>query len=215
MNEKARGLIFNAALAPGVIAGTVRVTSRMSGLKCINKHPDEWDFCCYGQHCSRGGLPERYHFISRSDPHVSLRLPCAFRVGERRYVKEAWYCDARGGLLGYPADGDRPHGEPYRIGRANYMPAAIARTWIEILSVRPARCREITEDEIAASIDTFGNEEFPVYRNYDVRTAHHLDWLHSPTGAYSTWWNKLNAKRRFPWSLNAWVWRIAFRTVQP
>jgi len=218
MNPKPRGLIFCQDLIPGVMNGTVTVTSR------IMKPQPVCDDRAWAWYPSQGppygpvpwGLNEPCPLAT--DPR------CPFRVGEKRYVKEAWYCDARGGLLGYPADGDCPHGEPYRVGRANYMLVTFARTWVEIVTVKPARCQDITREEVLASgivMDPSGAW------CQGVRT----NCYETSRDAYAAFWDRLNGKPEYVkgagfggetlrvephhrWQDNPWVWRCTFRLCE-
>ena len=94
-----------------------------------------------------------------------------------------------------------------------FLPRYCARTWIEITAVRPARCQEITEEEILAS----------GIRYHDGLGVGLYGWRYSadspvyvtPRIAYSALWDRLNKARGYPWSMNHWVWRVTFRTVKP
>jgi len=217
---KERGIIFCQDLIPGVMSGAITVTSRI-----ITPQPDlspthgfSWKGRCYGANLDNS--PYLPNFLADAP----------FRVGER-YVKEAWQAfDAVTGkpilgslnpqpgicVTGYKAtEGDRareyhdaPYGGPWRSPM--FMPRWAARTWIEILAVKPARCQEITTEEILASGVRNVARKRRVFCCSDGRDYGHASTLL----AYVSLWNRLNEKRRgFPWSLNAWVWRCTFRTV--
>lgn len=185
MSDNPRGLIFNGALVPGVMSGTITVTSRV-----MKPQPSG----CWSIPPARlvDGWFNRFG-CSRDDESIR----CPFRVGERRYVKEAWYrSDLSGptcGLTLYKADTN--FFSPPRWNSPMFMPRPYVRTWIEITAVRPARCQQITPDEAAASL------------GYDLPGREILS-------AYVELWNRLNAKRGFPWSANAWVWRCEFSLMR-
>jgi len=199
---KERGIIFCQELIPGVMNGTITLTSRV-----IKPQPDG----------SSTWLPalsaEPWLFFPdglAGNPRV---LRCPFRPGEKRYVKETWYYNGEGKdraqNVAYRVDGEMPKyirdaGTHWRSPMM--MPRWAARTWIEILSVKPARCQEITLAEIKAS-GIISHTREPGFAcwwdgvNYDE----------TPKMAYAALWDRLNAKRGFPLSANLWVWRMTFK----
>jgi hypothetical protein len=240
-----RSLIFDGALIPGVIAGTVGVTSRV-----INPQP-------------QGSKTWLSAFTSKPDlfypdsfdayPKV---LRCPFRVGEKRYIKEAWRpwgwrddapitIEYRNGSRRAETGADSPEYEDwyariaetatlecarksvpqdsegcYRWQGDNplawrsplFLPRYCARTWFEITGVKPARCREITEEEAEAS----GIKGLGEYRRnillFQGWTKERLAKL--TINQYKSLWDRLNARRGFPWDSNPWVWRCAFRLCE-
>ena len=200
---KHRGLIFCGDLVPGVMAGTVTVTSRV-----IKPQPD--GMCQDEPYWHVGGYRLRESALNP--------LPCRFRVGEKRYVKETWgapYSDhprcpdgkkpAPGEKIVYRAEGADDYQWSGCSGFAwrspLFMPKWAARSWIEITGVKPARCQDITEEEVIAS----GCRPF----DREMLSA-------APTGIghYMILWDELNARRGFPWSGNAHVWRLTFKLCE-
>ena len=184
---KHRGLIFCGDLVPGVMNGTVTVTSRV-----IKPQPD--GMCQDEPYWHVGGYRLREGAL--------YPLCCPFRVGERRYVKEAWaYWGAvvepvSESVVVYRGDADQS-GVHWRSSM--FMPRWAARTWIEITAVWPARCWDMIWSEIQQSM----GELLPKW--------------YSPTDAvsvYSALWDRLNRARGFPWTANPWVWRCAFRLCE-
>ena len=211
-----RGLIFTSDLIPGVMTGAVTVTSR-----AIKPQPPEWITAMgWTTFTPLGKVSGRGNYEDQGPAEKFFR--CPFRVGEIRYVKEAW---ARVPRTAYWHDQSIPHVETgyewiiYKPGwersaggilwrSSMFMPRAHARTWIEILSVRPARCQDITRDEILASgivMDPSGA--------WCQGTG--TKCYETPLDAYAALWDRLNRARGFPWSANCWVWRCTFRTVTP
>ena len=235
MTDKPRGLIFDGALIPGVMAGTVKVTSRL--IKRANPkhgepagaiHPARESGWIAWWPGNGAGLAD---FTKRTYEHG---FPCPFRVGERRYLKEAWNIDLGScgdkDAIGYKVDGavafwDGEQLEPAAEPEINWnlvsgglaetgwrspmlMPRWAARTWIEFTAVRPARCQEITREEILASgivMDPSG----AWCQGSDTRC------YETSRDAYAALWERLNKARGYPWSANLWEWRCAFRTVTP
>ena len=233
---KPRGMIFAAELIPSVMSGAVTMLSVLmkpqpEGYPKFYSLPVQFGIALFADEGEHKGF-SLGHFYAPTlhlygaenfSKHGGLawqknhdeheEITCPFGVGERRYVKEAWYCDGRARLLGYPADGDCPHGEPYRIGRAQHMPVKFARTWIEITGVRPARCQEITEEEaIASGLERAGDSDDPdgwrdFRRGYEGSVWKPELWRE----AYAVMWNQLIARSGYEFSANPWTWRCTLR----
>ena len=77
-----------------------------------------------------------------------------------------------------------------------FMPRWASRITLEIADIRVERLQDITgEDALKEGFCNYGT---------DVDT---LD-------AFCEAWQKLNAKRSYPWENNDWVWVITFKVVQ-
>ena len=77
-----------------------------------------------------------------------------------------------------------------------FMPRWASRITLEITDIRVERVQDITpEDALKEGFCNYGT---------DVDT---LD-------AFCEAWQKLNAKRGYPWEKNPWVWVISFKVVQ-
>jgi hypothetical protein len=121
-----------------------------------------------------------------------------YRIGDRVWVKETWAECPDGGCL-YKAD-------PMFIGcdksdfawdwkSSMFMPRWASRITLEITDIRVERVQDITpEDALKEGFCNYGT---------DVDT---LD-------AFCEAWQKLNAKRGYPWEKNPWVWVVLFRVV--
>ena len=194
---KHRGLIFCGDLVPGVMAGTVTVTSRV-----IKPQPD--GMCQDEPYWHVGGYRLRESALNP--------LPCRFRVGEKRYVKETWgapYSDhprcpdgkkpAPGEKIVYRAEGADDYQWSGCSGFAwrspLFMPKWAARIWIEITGVKQARCQDIAEEEARASL------------GIDIHGTLALQ-------NYIALWDRLNSRRGFPWSGDAHVWRLTFKLCE-
>jgi len=197
-----RGLIFDAVLIPGLMNGTVTVASRVmkpQPARSIN----DWTFDAEaGEVVMYDGWPHNLQESRGRNKRdagelTPVKLPCPFCPGERCYVKEAWYSWAYSDTpTGYLADEEIPHGQPYRIRSAYTMPRKHARTWFEIISIKPARCQDITVAEARASMGRLLSE-----------ALHGMDVI----AAYAALWERLNARRGFPWVSNPWVWRLTLK----
>jgi hypothetical protein len=88
-----------------------------------------------------------------------------------------------------------PGKSPFKWKRAMYMPQFASRITLEITDIRVERLQDITgEDALKEGFCNYGT---------DVDT---LD-------AFCEAWQKLNAKRGYPWESNPWVWVISFKKV--
>ena len=137
--------------------------------------------------------------------------------------------------------GDGP-AHPMKWKSPIFMPHWASRLTLEVISVRVERLQEISEDDaIAEGIERlFTAEQCNTiaglvgtkpedhgYNNYlwhgligggiTAKQADNWPYQYSSyqtaVGSYSSLWEKINAKRGYPWSSNPWVWCISFRMV--
>ena len=150
------------------------------------------------------------------DSTLGVEVKPRYRVGEVVYVKEAYshygntfnagvsvanlkYRDGvRRGVMF--SDNDPPPETWWNTGKLLthfqtpfFMPAWAARTFLEIVSVRPERLNEITLEEC-------------LLEGYDMERPE------SSTSWYAHLWDSINPKH--PWASNPWLWRIAFKVVE-
>lgn len=147
----------------------------------------------------------------------SWRPPWA--VGDRLWVRETFCVGANGNaihraglkLIAESVTSDLqtwelPDGRPVHTTRQDWRPSIHMPRWasrltLEVVSVRPERLHDITEDDARAE----GVTPEPI----DARCPpSHLN-------AFVNLWTALNAKRGFGWSENPWVWVIGFRRLFP
>lgn len=128
-----------------------------------------------------------------------------YKVGETVYVKETWLNHA---LEGYPPvcfyradDDDKPEDRKWKSPL--FMPEWASRLKREIVSVRPERLQDITEDDA---------EQEGILHDMPTGTFSIFD-LGSYRARFANRWDKLHGKKH-PWSSNPWVWRIEFREVK-
>jgi len=194
-----KGIDFTATLRAAVREGRKTVTRRLMKPQpapdvVVVRPPiiagGRWqDFA--GELC--GGLGQIYTGTTRKP---------RYRPGEVVYVREPWClldADFRpvqdrqdGCVVVYRDDHlDQEHGDgPDRLRwrPARFMPAWAARTRLRILSVRPERLQDITEDECALECVPF--EAFPGL----------WDTLHPDPGT--------------TWADSPWAWRVEFEVVR-
>ena len=113
----------------------------------------------------------------------------------------------------YRADHVDPRGDgpahPMTWRPSIFMPRAVSRIALDVVSVRAERLHDITDEDIAAEgvdreavMSTLG----PVDR--EIVSSGGL--IRCPRDAWRLGWNAINGKRA-PWSANPWVWRVEFR----
>jgi len=139
-------------------------------------------------------------------------------TGDRLWVKETWaavwpdedpvpleqcnieYKADTGDLYpgSWPAEEARGNPEAPKWRSSRFMPKWVARIWLEITSVRVERLQSITED------DTFA-EGIVTGKPYTYGEG---------VECYRALWNKLNARRGYPWESNPWVWVIEFQRLK-
>ena len=125
--------------------------------------------------------------------------------GNRLWVREAFLL--RPGLETiskphYRADGEK---SGWMWKSPLFMFRRDSRLLLEITEVRVQRRQEI--DEADAQREGWAFEGLQPNQSYDpvvMDTARH--W-------YRSEWDRLNAKRGFPWSANPWVWTISFKRI--
>jgi len=159
-----------------------------------------------------------------------------YKPGDIIWVKEAWRCakyDSMDGDLGYGVefkDGEQRYFEFEDVDRFHkfgkyalkewqspiYMPREAARLFLLVKDAIPERLQDITEEDAIAE----GFE--PVLCDCSNKDIHGCtDCMN--TGAiepaivgFVDAWDKLNAKRGYPFGSNPWVWKYVFeRTEKP
>ncbi len=195
------GILMKPDMIQAVREGSKTVTRRLSGLKTINEHPDEW----LRPPVKVGGYWEFY----RPDSST-LRVKPPYSVGEVCYIKEGWAVEKRYNHLPprdiprtakifYVADGVGEWPIHLVIGKLRsplFTLSWAARYFIKITDVRPERLQEITpEDARLEGIDQNKPWGFP--DGYINSFA----WL----------WDSTYQKTK--WDINPWVFRYSFRKV--
>ncbi len=168
---------------------------------------------------------------------ATIRLPFG-GPGTRRWVQEKWRCACVGGVrIEYAAGGklerhDWPEEaiECYRSGTTpadvrrheriiageaveepwrspTHMPRWASRLTLEIVSVRVERVQEIPFYEIRSE-----GLRCPEHDSPGGFCCSECDELRA---AFAARWNRLYAKRGYPWESNPWVFAREFRTITP
>lgn len=128
------------------------------------------------------------------DPEVVERLYPRTQVGDRLWVKEAYYSESRE-TIHYRADGWGYEDDPDSGWKSPlFMPRWASRITLEVTEVRAQRVQDISEEDAIAE----GAK----------RTT---PWL-TAKEAYEDIWNSINGKK-YPWKSNPWVWAISFKIL--
>jgi hypothetical protein len=201
------GIIMSAESVRAILDGTKTMTRRViiPQPQPVTVHPDctPWISQLSDIHWSiywvtpkgNGGL---YKERDNNSP-----FKCPYQIGQTLWVKEAWSQDSRGGTL--------PNGEDMVYYRADmrpdtwqgfwkspwFMPRWASRIDLTVTNRRAERVQEITEEDAFAEGICGG------------------DWLGDPVGEYAKLWDKLNAKRGYPFDSNPMVWVVEFERVKP
>src|SRR3990167_8797724 len=132
--------------------------------------------------------------------------------GDRLWVKEAWYTSKKYDPLPpakFPVEAKTifrylgSRAKPEWAGRtrsARFMPRWASRITLEIVNVRVERLQDISDNDALAECILITPEGIPIT---------------TPRKWYGIYWNRLNAKRGWPWESNSWVWVIEFKMLEP
>lgn len=150
------------------------------------------------------GMSRDWHWWQVDDRpgHIACRAPCV--PGDRLWVREVfaygWPVEGNHQLpecnqehaITYRAEGNQPFGGG-RWHSPIHMPRWASRLTLIVTDVRVQRLGDLTdEDAIAEGIDvTCGL---------------------TPSVTYAILWDKINAKRGYPWKSNPWIVALTFRT---
>lgn len=88
-----------------------------------------------------------------------------------------------------------------------FMPRALSRITLEVVSVRVERLQDITDDDILAEGVTVAGVAALVGKQRSREPI-----ACNLRGLWSLGWDAINGKRA-PWASNPWVWRVEFRRL--
>ena len=141
--------------------------------------------------------PNGAAFFASDDTGTMQKVRLPYATGDRLWVRET-VCWVSGWGWRYRADNDdlaekRETGEVSRWRPSIHMPRWSSRMTLTVTDVRVQRLADLTdEDAIAEGIDV-------------------TDEL-TPSVTYAILWDKMNAKRGFPWKSNPWIVALTFQT---
>lgn len=209
---KERPILFSAPMVRAILAG--RKTQTRRAAKPVF-HPD------LGNIYYPGALVlehEPQHVIDRACPYG--------QPGDRLWVKETTLKVEDHGYIGpvyaesdegracldggiAPSEDDYAEVEPREIKRrpSIFMPRAMARILLEVVSVRVERLQDISEadafDEGIIQQKTTGWFSVPGINGAGTTAR----------AAYALFWNSINGANS--WNKNPWVWVVEFKQIQP
>jgi hypothetical protein len=116
-----------------------------------------------------------------------------YRAGDMLWVKETFNGTTETGIA-YRATEPQMDGAPWRP--SIHMPRWASRITLEVTAVKVERVQDITgEDAMAEGVLGHGGDKSRALTEFMVL------------------WNKINESRGYGWSVNPWVFAVAFRRV--
>lgn len=230
-----RPIIFSSDSVRAILAGRKTQTRRLHGLEDVNAYlgmlegsstlgPLGYRGLLVSDYYLKASLkrafklnPGVFHWFLGISPNGEeinpIPVKCPYgQPGDRLWVREAVRCLPAG--ISYVADGVRADDDVatrdwwaeqfYRAKfgvRAIFVPRTISRITLEVVNIRVERLREI------APADAWAEGIEPPY--YKTPGTIGGDW--TVITCFEEVWDKLNAKRGYPWKSNPWVWVIEFK----
>jgi len=215
MSEKP--ILFTAEMIRAIYAGRKTVTRRVNTIENPGYYKDATLL-----------TDGTYRFNGYGIADFKFYKP-RYQVADLLWVKET-YChgiewdDCKpsevdplcgGSDICYFADGGRPTEGWGKKRSPLFMPKWAARLWLEVVSVRPERLQDITEEDAKLegirgySAHGGGTHFNPVmiYPAFPEKGG----GFSTAIEAFECLWDSINAKRGYPWESNPWVWRIEFK----
>ncbi len=128
------------------------------------------------------------------------------QIGDRLWVRETWAINPDDGGAVYRAtDPDWEVCEGWAWRPSIHMPRWASRITLEITDARVERLQRITEeDAIAEGCD------------HKVQYVNGTEFVGEPCCKhdYANLWNGLYAASGYGWTVNPWVWVVAFKRVE-
>jgi hypothetical protein len=134
------------------------------------------------------------------------RIYPKYQVGDTIWHKEAWCHNGDG--IAYRADQDLDWDESIWTP-SELLPPELARIVAPIISVRPERIQDISEEDAKAEGIKYLARDVPIAPWYCGRHFHN-----SVRDAFQCLWNSISADQGYTWQENPWVWVISFGSVR-
>jgi len=212
------GILFKPDMIQASIEGRKTQTRRLSGLKEINKEPNDWGLMI-------GSNMNSLVWLFRNTLSEILDVKPPYQVGETVYIKEAWATEKRYNHIRpseisdlakifYVSDGVGEWPIDLSIGRLRsplHLPEEFARYFIKITDVRAERLQEITEEDALKEGITIMAGTHQAFAKNPATNKLELIGHPEPYTAryhYEPLWDSLN--KDYPWESNAWVWVYTF-----
>lgn len=212
--RKQTPIIFSPEMIKAMQENRKSQTRRTKGLEKVNQAPDEWKLHKI-EHLPtlemrdeiRDKLGSDTGFLFQnniSGDWMLIKSPFG-GAGDLLWIKETYAildADKPVNPLNYRADGDI---EDVKWKPSIFMPKKYCRSWKEIVSIRPERIQEITEEDAK-------KEGIELYNNYDGTTGGNGSPETYRSG-FRFLWDSLNSKRGHGWDRNDWVWVTEFKPI--
>lgn len=215
---KERPIIFSAAMVRAILEGRKTQTRRIikpqpieaSGIKVEHFHPAIID--------RLGDLQPGPEIFGAYTDDGEWGVKCPYgQPGDGLWVREAFsgeYYLSKfspsewiSSLIWYWADGNPHDGDWTKPKPSIHMPRWASRIFLEVVSVRVERLRDISEaDAMAEGIQMHRDGDFPIFTT-DGKDC----WGSTAWSSYRYLWDKINGEGAF-WD-NPWVWVIEFKRV--
>lgn len=231
-------ILFSTAMVQAILNGNKTVTRRVvkGGFD-----PNHYEFAHIYEHENPKLGHQAYFKDNNTNSHWGIKLK--WLPGDVLWVRESWnetdpdelapgeYVGAPCGFVG--CKGDKPihwhyvykasspgvhpeHGKA-RWKPSIHMPKAAARIWLEVVSVRVERLKDISEEQ--AKAEGIGRAEIAkgrmVYKDYTEGKQHHPDdindWFSVPQNSFCSLWKQINGAES--WDANPWVWVVEFKVL--
>ena len=196
--SKEKPISFTAAMIKARREGRKSVTRRV--IKLPYRAPPlrwEYDGISGDEHAfvlTNGTTNYDYHFVKPR-----------YNVGDLLWVKETWaYYPDENHVVYKAREGIELEQQGIDLRgcwkSSRFMFKKFARTWLEVVSVRPERVQDITLLEIC--------KEGLAKNIYDFKP------VQAGFEAWISLWDSINAKRGYSWESNPFVWRIEFKELK-
>lgn len=194
---------------PSVI-GCKTETRRLTGLKEINKNPDEWLISCHGIYT--GG---KYYveFAKKDKLSERTKIKCPYgSAGDELWVRESFHKYTSSDKIDMPViysyKADNPITSNAPIWKSPlFMPKEASRITLEITGISVERLQDITEEgALREGVTEKWNEiiTFPKLDNKQIKTETYA-------AGYAKKWAELHGKES--WNNSPWVWVIRFSVL--
>lgn len=220
---KETGVIFSTPMVQADLEGRKTMTRRIikPQPECINneKFIPVQTFLDNLEKLMKKGLK---HIVDGTGGHVFPE--CHYgKSGDLIYVRETWCLtqpfEPETYYFGYKC-GIQPHSNLPASSKYDYsiadkwkpsihMPKTAARIWKKIISVRPERLQDITQEDAIAEgvIKGEGLDSRIWYYDYEA----HLYNINNPISSFKSLWRSIHGPDS--WEANPWVWRIEYEII--
>lgn len=205
-------ILYSTHMVQANLEGRKTETRKTSGLKEINKAPDEWQFI----HLAVDHNNLLFAHFKRGNQFAAI--PCPYgQPGDVLWVRETW---AHTKVLNiHPTDDNygyvyKADGQPWEnyygwIWKPSiHMPKAAARILLQVVEIKVERLHDITEESAKAEgISRYPKSPIYGYKNYLDADAFCLSAVES----FKTLWCSINGPES--WQANPWLWVVKYKVL--